>query len=724
MHKIINIEGMTCSACSNGLEKYLNKQKGIEATVNLVMATASIDYDEKIVTEEDIARFIKEAGFKSLGERSKDGNEKAAFYFLIIFAFLSLFLMYISMFDMFKLPIPNYLNKMLFPKNYITIQIVSSVAAIIWGFDILKNGIKNIIHRMPNMDSLVGVGVIVNFLYSLYNSLFIDLDKVILEKIYFSSWVRIILFLKIGRYIDKKNKAKAIDTIKNLVTITPREARILKDNEEVIVTINEIKKGEIVISKPGEKIAVDGKIIEGETHTDESFITGESNPVDKKIGDLCLAGSINYDGYIKYEALNIGKDSSISHIVDLVVNATNTKAPIARIADTISGYFVPFIFVVAAISFILNYLFTGIVSESVESLVTVLVVACPCALGLATPLAMVVAIGTASKSGLVVKSSEVLEQLNKIDTVVFDKTGTLTKGELEIIDSDIINKFAKSEVLKILKSLEVNSNHPLAKSICKNAKNLYDASNFKEISGCGVTAKVNGKTYSAGNRKYLEKSGVKNVFIDRENEYAKKGESIVYLWNDKEAIAIFGLRDEIKPNIKNVIKELKDLDKRIIMLSGDNEFTAKVIASELSIDEVYSNISPEGKLKRIEELNKNNNVLMVGDGINDSPALKKATIGVSVSNGTDISNDASDVIMLSEDMNRLVGLFSLGKKTIRIIKENLFWALFYNVCMIPLATGLLNVKLNPMIASIAMVLSSLTVVLNSLRLKNIKSKRG
>ena len=719
--KILNIEGMTCSACSNGLEKYLNKQNGINmASVNLVMAEALVEYDETILKDEDLDRFVKEAGFKSLGEKRSDGNNRSEIYLIILFALLSLFLMYISMGMMLKLPIPHLLDKMHNPDIYTTIQILITIFAIIWGFDIVKNGIKNIIHKMPNMDSLVGIGVIVNFLYSIYNAILIYKgNTTLVSSLYFESSVMIILFIKIGRYIDKKNKAKAIDTIRNLVTITPKKGTILKDGKEIEVTINEINKGDIIVCKPGDKIAVDGVITKGETHTDESFLTGESNPVSKKIGSNVMAGSINYDGYIEYEAVNIGKDSSISHIVDLVVEATNTKAPIARLADKISSYFVPAIFIISIISFTLNMVITKNISQAINALVSVLVVACPCSLGLATPLAMVVAIGNASKNGIVIKSSESIEILNRIDTIVFDKTGTLTKGELEISDQKYIDEKEEKYFL-ILQSLESKSNHPLAKSICKNIrnmKNLYDIQDFEEISGLGIKGNLDGTTYYAGNRKLVENMNVKNTFEEEEIKFAKKGESIIYLFTKEKILGLIGLRDELKPEVKEVIKNLTNQNKKIVMLSGDNELTAKTIAKEIGIEEVHSNVSPEGKLNKIKELNINKNVLMVGDGINDSPALKSASIGVSVANGTDISSDSSDIMLLKDDLNKLNYLLKLGRKTIKIIKENLFWALFYNICMIPLATGLLPIKLNPMIAALAMTISSLTVVLNSLRLK-------
>lgn len=708
---VLNIEGMTCSACSNGLEKYLNKQEGvISASVNLVMATAFIEYEDNLSIK-DLNRFVKEAGFKSLGEKKeeKKSNELTK---LIIFSILGIILMYISMGQMINLPTPKILNMMESPRVYAITLMILSLLFIFYGFDIIKNGIKNIVHKMPNMDSLVGVGVIVNFVYSLWNTIQVFMGNTsLVHHLYFESSAIIILFVKIGRYIDKKNKDKAVDTIKNLVTITPKNGTILKDGKEVQVTINEIQKGDTIISKPGEKIAVDGTIINGKTHTDESFITGESKPVSKKVGDTVIAGSINYDGYIEYRAEKIGRDSSISNIVKMVVEATNTKAPIARIADKISGYFVPAIFIIALISFILNFIITKDINESILALVSVLVVACPCALGLATPLAMVVAIGNCSRRGILVKSSETLEAINKVDTIVFDKTGTLTTGKMSIADG-VYNEVT----LKILKSLEKNSNHPLAKSIYNNERDIFEVQDFEEVPGLGVKGIINGKQYYAGNYKYVEKMNVENKLRDNEAIFASKGESIVYLFDEKETILIIGLADTIKKDITDTIKKLEKLDKKIIMLTGDNEKTARAIAKQIGIENIISNVNPKQKLAKIKELNKNNNVAMVGDGINDSPSLKAAIVGISVENGTDISADSADVILLNENMDNIVKIFALGKRTIRIIKENLFWALFYNVCMIPLATGLLPIALNPMIASLAMTLSSLTVVLNSLRL--------
>ncbi len=709
---VLNIEGMTCSACSNGLEKYLNKQKGIEkAEVNLVMATALIEYDDSLKIE-DLNRMVQEAGFKSLGEKNDKKENKNKLTKVIIFSILGIILMYISMGAMINLPVPEIIDMNKNPIIYSIVIAILSFIFLIYGFDIIKNGIKNVIHKMPNMDSLVGIGVIVNFLYSLWNTILVFQGEThMVHHLYFESSAIIILFVKIGRYIDSRNKSKAVDNIRNLVTITPKNGTILKEGKEITVTINEIKKGDIVVCRPGEKIAVDGKVVKGETHTDESFITGESKPVSKKVGSNVLAGSINYDGYIEYEAERIGKDSSISQIVNLVVEATNTKAPIARLADKISGYFVPIIFLIAVISFLLNLILQYEIDKAILSLVSVLVVACPCALGLATPLAMVVAIGNCSKKGMLVKSSESIEALKHIDTIVFDKTGTLTQGKLSIIDGEYTD-----ESMKILQSLEANSNHPIAKSITKNMKEKYEVKDFKDIPGKGIQGNINGKVYFAGNKKLLEEKQIENIYEEKELEYSKKGESIVYLFDEKEVLAIVGLADKIKDNMKGVITNLKQNGYRVIMLTGDNEVTAKTIAEKLEIEEVISNVSPKEKQDKIKEINKNSSCLMIGDGINDSPALKTATVGVSVANGTDMSADSADIILLKDNMNLVLELLNIGKKTIRIVKQNLFWALFYNICMIPLAMGILPISLNPMIASLAMTFSSFTVVVNSLRL--------
>ena len=466
---ILSIDGMTCSACSNGLEKYLNKQNGIiEANVNLVMANATIIYDENIITKEKLDEFVKQAGFKSLGEFKQiniENNNKKEKIKFIIFTILAIILMYISMGHMINLPIINLLNIEENPVNYTICLFIFSIIFIWYGFDILKNGYKNLIHKTPNMDTLVGIGVISSFLYSLYSMvMIIKGNHEYVHYLYFESTAIIIYFIKLGRYLDRISKDKTKEAIQKLVEITPNKAVIKVNGIEKQVTLDEIHKGDIVISRPGEKIAVDGEIIEGTAHFDEAFITGESNPTNKSKKDKVIAGSINFDGYIEYKAEKIGKESTISEIVRAVIEASNTKAPIAKIADKVSGYFVPTVIIIAILTFIFYLIIGAGIASSLIRFVTILVVACPCSLGLATPLAIVVAEGLCASNGILVKKSEVLENARKINTIVFDKTGTLTYGKLRISEIRNYSKYEENKIMQLAGSIESKSTHPIGKA--------------------------------------------------------------------------------------------------------------------------------------------------------------------------------------------------------------------------------------------------------------------
>ena len=729
---ILSIDGMTCSACSNGLEKYLNKQNGIyNASVNLVMASATIDYDEKILDIPKLETFVKKAGFKSLGEfkeiklETKTKNEKIK---LIIFTILAIILMYISMGHMLNLPSIPYLDphKHIYP--YMITLLLLTIAFLIYGFDIIKNGYKNLIHKTPNMDTLVGIGVITSFLYSLYNMYLVfkgNHDAVM--NLYFESSAIVIYFIKLGRFIDGVSKDKTKEAIQKLVTITPAKATIKKENTYKEVTLNEIKKGDIVICKAGEKIAVDGEIIYGKAHFDESFITGESKPVNKTAGSKVLAGSLNYDGYTEYKAEKIGKDSTISEIVRLVIEASNTKAPISKIADKVSGIFVPVVILIAIITLILYLLITKDLSESLTTFVTILVIACPCSLGLATPLAIVVSSGQCAKEGILIKTSEILENVQKIDTVIFDKTGTLTYGKLKI--SKVINysNLENQKLLQLVGSLEAKSNHPISKAfesyMSENNVNPLEVSDFENIPGFGIKGKVEKEEIMLGNSKLLNKYNIKNTHITDENTLSLNGNSIIYVIKNNEIIALIGACDIIRENVKNVIKELQNRGITTVMLTGDNKKTASKIAEELGINIVYSNVVPSEKAEVIKKLKEENKyVMMCGDGINDSPALSLSDIGVSIHGATDIAMDSSDVILTQNNLNSILKLIDISKKTFKIIKQNLFWAFFYNLIMIPIAIGILKpigITVTPMIASLAMVFSSITVILNTLRLKKL-----
>ena len=727
---ILSIEGMTCSACSNGLEKYLNKQNGIKkASVNLVMANASIEYDEKILDINKLNEFVKKAGFKSLGEFKEikvEGKSKKEKIKFICFTVLAIILMYISMGHMINLPTLSIIDINKNPIGYTICLFIFSIIFIIYGFDILRNGYKNLIHKTANMDTLVGIGVISSFIYSVYNMiLFFNGDTLAIHHLYFEAVVMVIYFIKLGRYIDGIAQDRTKEAIQKLVKITPESATIKVNGEERYVTIDEVHEGDIVISKPGERISVDGEVIEGKAHLDEAFITGESKPVTKNVGDKVIAGSINYDGYIEYKAEKIGKQSTISQIVKLVVEASNTKAPISKIADTVSGYFVPIVIGISIITFII-YLIMGYGFESsLITFVTVLVVACPCSLGLATPLAIVVSEGKCASNGILIKKSEVLENAKKVNTIVFDKTGTLTYGKLKIAEVRNYSNMSDDKLLQLVGSIESKSTHPIGKAFTDYLKNnkleMLPVKEFGNVSGFGIIGRIEEQKFIIGNAKILDNYKINNVYEKDERELAEKGNSIVYVVQNEQIIALIGVNDIVRDSSKKVIAELNNKKINTIMLTGDNKETAEKIANDIGITKVIANVLSTEKTNVIKNLKQENKyVMMCGDGINDSPALATADIGVSVKSGTDIAMDTSDVILTKNDLNSILKLIEISKRTIRIIKQNLFWAFFYNILMIPIAIGILKpfgISISPMIASLAMVFSSITVILNTLRLK-------
>ena len=730
---ILSIEGMTCSACSNGLEKYLNKQNGvINANVNLVMANASIDYDENILNQEKIEKFVKQAGFKSDGifkEVKIEKENKAEKIKFIVYSILAIILIYISMGHMVNLPIPTVFNPHTNPIIYTSTLLVLTILFLIYGYDILRNGYINLIHRIPNMDTLVAIGVLSSFIYSLYGMYrVIKGDNSYTMNLYFESSAIVIYFVKLGRYLDGINKDKTKEAIKKLVEITPNQATIEIDGKEKTITLDEIKKRDILISKPGEKIAVDGEIIEGKAHFDESFITGESKPVVKEVGQKVIAGSFNYDGYIRYKAERIGRESTVSEIVRLVIEASNTKAPIAKIADKISGYFVPTVLAISIITLVI-YLLLGLeISTAISTFVTILVVACPCSLGLATPLAIVVSEGVCVNNGILVKKSEILETASKIDTIVFDKTGTLTYGKLKISKINNYSNLENKKLLQIVGSIEAKSTHPIGKAFLdymeEEKLNRVEVNNFENISGYGVIGEIKEQKYILGNRKMIEKYSISNTHIVDEKKFVSEGNSIIYVVKNKEIIALIGVNDIVRDNAKATIEELNKKNIKTIMLTGDSKETAESIGEKIGIKEIISNVLPKEKAEIVKKLKaENKKVMMCGDGINDSPAPANSNIGVSVKSGTDIAMDSSDVILTRNDLNSILKLINISEKTVRNIKQNLFWAFFYNVLMIPIAMGILRpigILINPMIASLAMVFSSLTVIVNALRLKKLK----
>lgn len=725
---VLRIGGMTCSACSSGLEKYLSRQEGVSsASVNLVLSLATIEYEN--LSKKDLERFVKEAGFQSLGEfkgvedlESKK-EDKTKYIVLGILIFI---MMYLGMGEMLGLPTIPFLN-MDYPVLLSSVLLLITIVYLIFGFDILKSGFTNLIHRMPNMDTLVLFSVFFSLAYSLFGYVQIILGNLsYMHHLYFESAAMVLYFVKLGRYIESFSKDQTKSAIRKLVQITPSKA-IVKDGEKLTeVTIDEVSTGDTLVCRAGDKVAVDGTVTSGKTYVDESFITGESAPVLKTSGSKVIAGSICYDGYIEYSAEKIGKESTISEIVTMVVDATNTKSKVQKMADRISGYFVPIILAIAIVTFILSYLLGCSFSVSFTHFVTVLVVACPCALGLAVPLVVVVSNGLCAEKGLFLRNGEVLERAKTIDTIVLDKTGTLTQGKLRVYEFQNDSNLTDAEFLNVVANLESFSSHPIHTAFDVTKK--LDVSHFEELSGMGILAKINDDEYYLGNHKILTRLKLKNRYQTKEDDYSKAGCSIIYVVQNKKLIGIIGVKDTVREESKEAIREFKRRGIAVVMLTGDHEGVANQIAKEVGIRHVISDVLPKEKASYIEKLKQDGkHVIMVGDGINDAPALVASSIGISINQGTDVAMDSADVILMNNSLSNIIDFIDISKRSYHIIWQNLFWAFFYNALMIPIAAGLLSplgITMNPMVASIAMTISSLTVVMNSLRLRRWKNERN
>lgn len=725
---VLRIGGMTCSACSSGLEKYLSRQEGISsASVNLVLSLATIEYEN--LSKKDLERFVKEAGFQSLGEFKgvedlESKKEDKTKY--IVLGILILIMMYLGMGEMLGLPTIPFLN-MDYPVLLSSVFLLITIVYLIFGFDILKSGFTNLIHRMPNMDTLVLFSVFFSLAYSLFGYVQIILGNLsYMHHLYFESAAMVLYFVKLGRYIESFSKDQTKSAIRKLVQITPSKA-IVKDGEKLTeVTIDEVSTGDTLVCRAGDKVAVDGTVTSGKTYVDESFITGESAPVLKTSGSKVIAGSICYDGYIEYSAEKIGKESTISEIVTMVVDATNTKSKVQKMADRISGYFVPIILAIAIVTFILSYLLGCSFSVSFTHFVTVLVVACPCALGLAVPLVVVVSNGLCAEKGLFLRNGEVLERAKTIDTIVLDKTGTLTQGKLRVYEFQNDSNLTDAEFLNVVANLESFSSHPIHTAFDVTKK--LDVSHFEELSGMGILAKINDDEYYLGNHKILTRLKLKNRYQTKEDDYSKAGCSIIYVVQNKKLIGIIGVKDTVREESKEAIHEFMHRGIDVVMLTGDHEGVANQIAKEVGIRHVISDVLPKEKASYIEKLKQDGkHVIMVGDGINDAPALVASSIGISINQGTDVAMDSADVILMNNNLSNIIDFIDISKRSYHIIWQNLFWAFFYNALMIPIAAGFLSplgITMNPMVASIAMTISSLTVVMNSLRLRRWKNERN
>ncbi len=748
MEKKYDVRGMTCSACVANVTKAVERLDGVStANVNLMTNSMKVNFDENKIKDEEIIKAVEKIGYGAspAGEKIKnedgpvDDRERALKHRLISSSIFMLILMYIAMGHMVHLPTPRIFHGREGAVIFAFSQFLLALPVVFINRDFFISGFKGLKNKAPNMDSLVAIGSLAALIYGIFAIYMMaygfgqgdmELVDAYRHNLYFESSAMILTLITVGKYLEEKSKNKTRSSLAKLMDLAPKMATVIEDGKEVVKNIEDVRVGDILLVRPGESVAVDGKVIEGSSSLDESAVTGESIPVQKSVGDRVISASINTTGSFKFKAEKVGEDTTISQIIKLVDEANQSKAPIAKLADKIAGVFVPTVLIIAAITFGVWMYFGYGFENALNFAISVLVISCPCALGLATPVSIMVATGKSADFGLLFKNAEVLENLHKINVIVMDKTGTITEGKP--ILTDIVTEIDRDEFLKIAGSLEKNSQHPLASAILNYVEeknlNLGEITNFNSVSGRGLNGEVAGKKYFAGNLEYMIEEKIDlNGFKTKAEELAGDGKTSMYFANDNEVLGIISVKDIPKKSSKEAIKLLRDMGKKIIMLTGDNEKTAGAIAGEIGVDETLASLLPQDKNKEIDKIQKTGKkVLMIGDGINDAPSLAKADIGMAIGHGTDVAIESSDVVLMRSDLLDVVSALELSKATIKNIKENLFWAFFYNTLGIPLAAGLLfpafGIKLSPMFAAFAMSLSSVFVVNNALRLRRFKPR--
>lgn len=726
MKKTFYVSGMTCSACSSHVNKCVSELDGVIACdVSLLTNQMVVEYDN--ISEDEIIKAVKDAGYNASTVKPEEKKYHKSFDKLIIGIVLLVILMYIAMYDMLKLPILNFLKN---PIVNSSIQFGLTTVIIVLFFHFFKNGFKRLFKLHPNMDSLIAIGSTASYLFGIYYLILIIISFVnkdflhashLRHNLYFDSAAMILVFTSIGKLLEAKSKKKALQSVEDLVNMVPNTCNAIKNGVEVNTSLKDVNIGDILISRVGDIIPLDGVVVSGEASINEATITGEAMAIDKFIDSTVISGTLVLDGVITYKVTSTKESSTITQITKRVIEAANSKPKIEKLADRISLYFVPAVILISIITFTIWMIITKDFSTSFNYAVSVLVISCPCALGLATPVAVMVASGVGAKNNLLFKDSEVLEKLSNIDVILLDKTGTITNGVLEVVDYKTI--ILDSDFFRILYALEVNSTHPLALSICKYAKNFtFDEAKVVEYSnkiGYGICGVIDGVKYYCGNSKYLQ-------YLDITNPYSDIKGVGLYLFNNKEVLGYVSLKDEINKNSIEAINYWHKNKISVAVLTGDILENANNILSSVNVDQIYASLLPEEKEKIVSNyLEKGYNVMMIGDGINDSIALSKATIGVAIATGTDVAANSSDLVLAKHNLMDVVNAISLGKMTFRIIKENLFWALIYNVIGIPIAAGVLSslgITLTPMIASLCMSFSSLFVVSNALRINGFRRK--
>ncbi len=722
------------------MERSIKKLDGVsQVTVNALTNKATVKYDPQTLRVSQIKQAIKKAGYTPLeiekdrgSDTVSENNDKAdstwkRFKVAITFA---LPLLYIAMGHMMGLPIPEIINPQVHPLNFALIQLALTIPIMLAGSKFYTMGFKTLFGGHPNMDSLIAVGTSAAVVYGLIAIFEISIGntKWVMD-LYFETAGVIIALIMLGKALESRSKGRTSEAIEKLMGMQPKEAIVLHGNEEIRIPIEEVEMGDVVLVKPGDRIPVDGEIIEGRSSVDESMLTGESLPVDKKVGDTVAAATVNKNGMLKVQTNSVGEDTALAKIIHMVEEAQGSKAPIARLADIISGYFVPVVIAIALLAGATWFFVTKDVSFALRIFISVLVIACPCALGLATPTAIMVGTGKGAENGVLIKSGVALESAHKINAIVFDKTGTITEGKPKVTDVIAASAFDENKLLQLVASAEKASEHPLGEAIVESAKHkgldLLEVSDFEAVPGHGIKTIVDGTQVVIGNEKMLKDYGLEKNMVERAHDLAAQGKTPMFVAIGGQFAGIIAVADTVKPTSADAVRRLQNMGIRVAMITGDHKTTAKAIADEVGIDLVLSEVLPEDKASEVKKLQGENRlVAMVGDGINDAPALAQSDVGIAIGSGTDVAMESADVVLMKSDIEDVVTAIELSKATIRNIKQNLFWAFFYNTAGIPLAAGVVYAfggpLLSPMFAAAAMSFSSVSVVTNALRLKRFR----
>ncbi len=751
MKQKFDVTGMSCSACSSAVERSVSKLQGIKSVeVSLLTNSMTVDFDENITDEKSIVSAVVSAGYSAQlkGKKSENvkvkTNENSGLKEMqkrLAVSFLCLIpLMYIAMGHMVSLPLPSFLSGVQNAVSFSFAQFLLTLPVMYVNRKYYINGFKALFRKAPNMDTLVATGSLAAIVYGVYTVFAIgnasgagDTEKVtqLIHNLYFESGAMILTLITLGKYFEARAKNKTSEAISKLSELVPDTAIIEKDGAETEVPVEQIKTGDIVVVRSGQSIAVDGIIVSGRTFVDESAVTGESIPVEKTVGDPVTGGTVNQSGFIRVEVEKTGEDTTLSKILRLVENAASSKAPIARLADKVSGVFVPVVMIISAVTFIVWSVLKKDFGFALDMAISVLVISCPCALGLATPTAIMVGTGKGASNGILVRSAESLETAHKIDTVVLDKTGTVTLGKPTVSDVFCANGITEKELFIIAYAAEKFSQHPLSVAVCEKVGNVnIEAENYTEIPGRGVSAEYENKMILGGNALLMQENGVDVSSVEKTaSSLADEGKTVLYFSYDGSFFGIIAVSDTIKESSADAVESFHKMGIETVMLTGDNEKTASYVAQKCGIDKVVAGVLPDGKEEVIRNLqSQNKTVAMIGDGINDAPALTRADVGIAIGAGTDIAIESADIVLIKSDLNDAVGAVRLSKAVIRNIKQNLFWAFFYNVLGIPVAAGVLygvaGIKLSPMIGALCMSMSSVCVVMNALRLSFFKYKKS